>query len=152
MLARLIPVAAAGAALSVAALFDLRRSRIPHWLTIPALVGALAARAALFGLFGTGGIVEGLVGALLAAAVAVPMAVWGRMGWGDVMLLAAVGAFFSWPAIVTALMLISLCGAAQAIVTLAVARAHAAARPAGIPYGVAIAAGSALAAWPLVHG
>ncbi len=152
MVARLIPVLAAGAALAAAALFDLRSSRIPDWLTISALLGALAARTAGYGVLATGGLGEGLAGALLAAAVAVPMAIWGRMGWGDVKLLAAVGAFFSWPAIATALLLISLCGAAQAVVTLAVARARAASRPAGIPYGVAIAAGSALAAWPMVHG
>lgn len=152
MMARLFPVLAAGVALAAAAFFDLRTSRIPDWLTLSALLGALAARAAVAGVFGPGGLEEGLVGAFLAATVAVPMAVWGRMGWGDVKLLAAVGAFFSWPAIATALLLISLCAAAQAIVTLAVARARAGSRPAGIPFGVAIAAGSALAAWPMVHG
>ena len=151
-MAKLIPIAAAGVALAVAALFDLRSRRIPDWLTASALLGALAARAALNGVFGEGGFEEGVVGALLATVVAVPMAVWGRMDWGDVKLLAAVGGFFSWPAIATALLIISACGAAQAFITLAVARARAAARPAGIPFGVAIAAGSALAAWPIVHG
>jgi prepilin peptidase CpaA len=148
----LAPVLAAGVALAAAALFDVRSSRIPNWLTISALLGALAARTAAFGVLGTGGLTEGVLGALLAAVVAVPMAVWGRMDWSDVKLLAAVGAFFSWPAIATALLLISACGAAQAVVTALVARARASARPPGIPYGVAIAAGSALAAWPIVHG
>ncbi len=152
MMARLIPVLAAGIALAAAAVFDLRSSRIPNWLTVPALLGALAARAAAYGVLCTGGLAEGLVGALLAAAVAVPMAVWGRMDWSDVKLLAAVGAFFSWPAIATALVIISVCAAAQAVVTSLVARARAGARPTGIPFGVAIAAGSALAAWPIVHG
>jgi Flp pilus assembly protein protease CpaA len=151
-MARLIPVLAAGVALAAAAVFDLRRSRIPNWLTLSALLGALAARTAVSGLLGAGGLADGLVGALLAATVAVPMAVWGRMDWSDVKLLAAVGAFFSWPAIATALVIISVCAAAQAIVTLIVARARAGSRPVGIPFGVAIAAGSALAAWPIVHG
>jgi prepilin peptidase CpaA len=149
---RLIPVLAAGVALSAAAFFDLRSGRIPDWLTISALLTALATRVAVCGVGGTGGLGEGLAGALLAATVAVPMAIWGSMGWGDVKLLAAVGAFFSWPAIATALMIISICGAAQAILTLAVARARRGLRPAEIPFGVAIAAGSALAAWPMVHG
>ncbi len=143
---------AAGLVLIAAAIFDGLARRVPGWLSLPSLAGGLASRALLHGLAGKGGLWQGAVGALLAAAAAAPLAASGRMDWGDVKLLAAVGAFFSFPAIAVALVAISLCGALQAAASLAAARWRARTAPAGIPYGISIAAGSWLAALALSRG
>ncbi|MHB8420802.1 MAG: prepilin peptidase [Myxococcales bacterium] len=144
--------AAAGAVLVAAAAYDTARRTVPDWLSLPSLAGGLVSRAVLHGALGEGGLAQGAAGALLAAVVAAPLAAWGRVGWGDVKLLAAVGAFFSFPAIAVALVSISLCGSVQALAVLGAARWRSAPRPAGISYGVSIAAGSGLAALAMTRG
>ncbi|MFO7588393.1 MAG: A24 family peptidase [Gemmatimonadota bacterium] len=74
----------------VAALSDLRHRRIPNWLTVSSLVGALAIRLALGGAPGLG---SGALAAAIAFGIGFPLFVVRAMGGGDVKLLAAVGAF-----------------------------------------------------------
>jgi prepilin peptidase CpaA len=140
--------------------FDLRTRRIPHFLTMPAL-------AAGFVLSFLGGGVYGLAGAALAvlllAGVLALFAAAGGVGWGDVALMAAVGALLgwplpAWPLVLYALLYTALVGGALAIVVAArqhrlraalkaavtLPRAGGQKQGSGvtIPYGVAIAAGT----------
>jgi prepilin peptidase CpaA len=82
---------------AIAALLDWRTGHIPNWLTLGALLVAVAAHAALgMGAYGLAGAVVGASWSTLAAAAAaaVPLLVYraGGMGGGDVKLLAALGA------------------------------------------------------------
>ncbi len=129
--------------LALSAIWDVRTGRIPDWISWPALGALLLWRLLARGLWANGGLAEAAAGAAALAVATVPLALWGKMGWGDVKLLAAVGAGFAWPLALDALFAISLAGAVQAV--LALARRRGESNSTGIPYGVAIAAGSALA-------
>lgn len=157
------------AALVISAATDLLQRRILDVVTLPTAAIALAVRGYREGLGDLErGVISGAVSALGAAAIFVLFAWKGRFGWGDVKLMAAVGAAFGYPTVMAALIFISLAGAAQAVVTLlwrgegmAVVRGAAERwgrflkrAPAaqvqplrGIPYGVAIALGSFWAMW-----
>ena len=77
-------VSAALTALLVAAAWtDYRSRRIPNTLTVTGLATALLLRA----LLGPEAIIEGLVGALLAFVLTLPLLVLGVMGGGDAKLL-----------------------------------------------------------------
>lgn len=122
-------------ALSVAT--DVRRKLILDRVTVPALLAALLLRGLWMGPGDLGsGLVSGLAGAVCGAAVLAVLAALGRMGWGDVKLMAAAGAALGFPLVVAALLFTSLWGAAQAAVAFAWKRSRA------IPYAVAIALGS----------
>ena len=159
-----------GGALMVCLISDLRSRRIYDWVTLPVIALELVMRA-----WGEGlgdlerGALSGAVASLGAAGLFLIGARIGRgFGWGDVKLIGAVGATFGFPLVVSALVLISLCGAAQALLALLWTRAliqtltrgarrvAAALRlleappaqaPRSIPYGVAIAIGSFWAMW-----
>ena len=75
--------------LLVAAWTDYRNRRIPNILTVSGLAAALLLRA----LVGPEAILDGLVGALLAFVLTLPLIVLGVMGGGDAKLLIAIGAF-----------------------------------------------------------
>lgn len=75
--------------LVVAVVVDLRSSRIPNWLTFPAMGFALAAHTWLTGVHGTLFSLAGL-GAGFGLLLLVYLA--GGIGAGDVKLMAAVGA------------------------------------------------------------
>ncbi|MHB1846485.1 MAG: prepilin peptidase [Deltaproteobacteria bacterium] len=137
---RLLLAVPAGLVLLMAAAWDVRTGRIPDWLSWPALVMALVFRGVTRGLLGPGGLAEAAAGAVALGFVTSLLALWGKMGWGDVKLLAAVGAAFGWPLALDALFAISLVGALQAAVSLGLRDDKA--RGSKIPYGVAIAAGS----------
>ncbi len=101
----------------LAAVSDLRVQRIPDFLTLPSLAigllmsiagGGYAVAAALTAVALLGGLF-----ALFAAA--------GGMGWGDVKLMAAVGALLGWPLagwpiVLYALLFITLAGGALGVV------------------------------------
>ncbi|MBI5482723.1 MAG: prepilin peptidase [Deltaproteobacteria bacterium] len=148
----------------IAVVTDLRTRRIPDWLTLPAAALALLLRVALEGLGDEErGLASGLIGfGACFGLFAVFALVKKGLGWGDVKLMAAVGAAFGYPQALTALLLVSVAGAAQAIVVVIWRRAvfdtvrnmvrrllgtggETAARH--IPYGVAIALGSLWAMW-----
>jgi prepilin peptidase CpaA len=152
-------------ALLVSVVTDLRRRRIFDAVTLPAALGALVLRA-WFG--GVGGLEEGLVSGLVGAASALVLfgafAALGKgLGWGDVKLAVAVGAAFGYPLTLSALLFITLAGAAQAVISLIwqgavsdtlkawAARFRKGSQGEGsqrqIPYSVAIALGSFWAMW-----
>ena len=90
----------------VAAAVDLKRRRIPNWLTVPAFVLALAFRVPL----GTDALLAGLAAALIAFAVSVLVFALGGLGGGDVKLLTAAGAFLGLERLGPALLVTALVG------------------------------------------
>lgn len=142
--------------------FDLRSRRIPHALTLPALVAGLVLSVVGGGGYGLAG--AALAVLLLAGLLAI-FAAAGGVGWGDVALMAAVGALLGWPlpawpivlyallyttlaggaiAVIAALRQRKLGAALKAAVKLPGRRGGEAATGSGvtIPYGVAIALGT----------
>ncbi|HEX8536781.1 MAG TPA: A24 family peptidase [Cystobacter sp.] len=108
-----------GMALVISVVTDVLRRRILDVVTYPLLVVALGVRLASEGVGGLEtGLVSGVVSGAGLALVLVPAAVRGRMGWGDVKLMAGVGAVLGFPAVMAAAAFISLVGALQAVVTL----------------------------------
>lgn len=77
----------------LAAVSDVRSRRIPDALTLPALICGLVMAAA-WGGYSLAGAVTAV--ALLSGLFAM-FAASGGMGWGDVKLMAAVGALLGWP-------------------------------------------------------
>jgi prepilin peptidase CpaA len=128
--------------LVISALTDLRSRRIPDVVTYPAFVLALAGRALFEGVGNLeSGLLSGLLMGLLAFAAFALFAWRGKMGWGDAKLMGVVGAVFGFPMALEAVLLISVCGAALALV--AVLRKgvrH-------IPYALPIALGCFWAMW-----
>lgn len=157
-------------ALVISVATDIASARILDLVTYPTFAIALGLR---FWQAGLGDAEHGVLSGLFAAAGAgglFAILAWrGRaFGWGDVKLVAAVGAVFGYPLIMGALLFISLAGALQAIVTLIwqgavwdtlrsvalkwgsrlkLSKATADAPARHIPYGVAIALGSFWAMW-----
>src|SRR5687768_15032961 len=89
-----------GVALGISVVTDVTRQRILDVVSYPLMGVALAVRVASEGV---GGLEEGLVSGVVAGAglalVVVPMALRGSMGWGDVKLMAGVGAVLGYPAV-----------------------------------------------------
>ena len=108
-----IPV---GILLATATWIDVRTGRIPNMLSFPALVLGLVARLAFQG---SGGLVQGLEGALLLGAILFPGWRVGWMGAGDVKLMAAVGAWLGLPHALFALLATLIAGGVVALVTAA---------------------------------
>jgi prepilin peptidase CpaA len=159
-----------GAALVISVVTDVLQHRILDIVTYPLMALALGVRLAFEGVGDLEtGLVSGLVSGAGLAALLVPGALRGRMGWGDVKLMGGVGAVLGFPAVMAAAAFISLVGAFQAVVTLiwkgevwdtlasAVRRWAVRARllrtekalmpQRHIPYGVAIALGTFWAMW-----
>lgn len=162
-----------GAALVVvmvlAAWTDVRTRRIPNSLTVSALLLALALR----GMLGGAALLDGLLGAVVAFAVLLPLFALGGVGGGDAKLLVVAGAFLGPKGFVVALLATALAGG---VMSLAYAVRRGVILPAllntggllkfvftagrsgqrttlempgtlSIPYAVAIAAGSVFALW-----
>ena len=147
----------------VAVITDVTRRKIPDLLTYPAMGLSLAARLWVEGAGElTTGLLSGLAG--LGATVlwfgAFALAKKG-MGWGDVKLAGVMGAALGMPLTLAAMVFVSVAGAFQAVVSLIWAGAlsdtvrgvlakkvdDAGTLKRHIPYGVAIALGSAWAMW-----
>lgn len=116
------------------ALFDLRRGRLPDWLTLP-----LAAAGLLRG-WRLGVLADGALGCVLGFAVFAGLAVGYRrlrgregLGFGDVKLAAAGGAWIGWQGLPSAVL---LAAAAALAVAAARGRLQAAER---IPFGAFLA-------------
>ena len=101
--------------LAVATVTDLRSRRIPNWLTLPFLAAGLVA----------GGLTGGLAGlARSAAGVGLAILLLGAfcflrgMGWGDLKLCAAVGAWLGPSQLVLALIVTAVAGGVAAVAAL----------------------------------
>ena len=108
-----IPV---GILVATASWTDVRTGRIPNMLSLSALVLGLAARLAFQG---SGGLVQGLEGALLVGGLLFPGWLVGWMGAGDVKLMAAVGAWLGLPYALFALLASLIAGGVVALVAAA---------------------------------
>lgn len=156
-------------ALLVSVATDLLSRRILDAVTYPMMAVALLLRAFAEGWGGAErGVVGGLLGMVLGSLPLLLFAWRKKMGWGDVKLMAAVGAALGFPLVLAALVFVSLAGAAQAVVTLLwggalgqmlrqwgarwaarlrLATPVAEQAPRQIPYGLAIALGTFWAMW-----
>jgi prepilin peptidase CpaA len=106
-------------ALVISVATDVLRRQILDAVTYPLVAVALGVRLWAEGLGGMEtGLVSGVVAGAGLALLLVPAAVRGRMGWGDVKLMAGVGAVLGFPTVMAAAVFISLVGAVQAVVTL----------------------------------
>jgi prepilin peptidase CpaA len=145
-----IAVTALAVALTAAAVTDLRSRRIPNAVTYPALAIAAACAISLGGL---ALLAESALGALLCSTP-LALAMWrGWMGAGDVKLMALCGLVSGtaggWTFSLIVLLDVAIAGGAQAILWLLAARARDRERPKSVPYGVAIAIGTA---WAFLTG
>jgi prepilin peptidase CpaA len=98
--------------LAAAAWTDYRSRRIPNALTVAGLVAALLLRAVV----GPEAILDGLVGALLAFVLTLPLLMLGVMGGGDAKLLIAIGAYMGPRHFLWAAVLIAIIGGMMAVV------------------------------------
>ncbi|MFL5357242.1 prepilin peptidase [Archangium sp.] len=154
-----------GVALVISVATDVLRREILDVVTYPLMAVGLGVRLWTEGVGDPQtGLVSGAVAGAGLALLLVPAAARGKMGWGDVKLMAGVGAVLGYPTVVAAGAFISLVGALQAVVTLlwhgaawetlgGMMRRQAvrlrlmhestvSASPRHIPYGVAIALGT----------
>jgi len=97
-----------------AAWLDFTTHRIPNWLTVTGLAVALLLRASL----GPAVFVSGREGLGVGLAASLGLSALRAIGGGDVKLLAAVGAFFGFPAVIGALGLMAVLGGAFALVSM----------------------------------
>jgi prepilin peptidase CpaA len=137
-------------ALAVSAYTDVRQRRILNAVTYPAL---LVVAACLLSLGGPSLLLESAVGALVCTAP-LALAMWrGWMGAGDVKLMAigglVSGAAAGWPFSLAVLLDVALAGGVLALSWMLAARAGGHRPPTSVPYGVAIAAGTA---WAFLMG
>ena len=97
----------------IACLFDVATSRIPNVLTF-----TTAALAIVFHAFAPEGLGAGyaLVGLAMGLAIFFPMFALGAMGAGDVKLMAAIGAWLGWKAIIFVALYGSLAGGVLAVI------------------------------------
>ncbi len=108
-----------GVALVISVATDVVRRQILDVVTYPLMAVGLGARLWAEGVGGLeSGLVSGVISGAGLALLLVPAALRGRMGWGDVKLMAGVGAVLGFPAVMAAAAFISLVGALQAVVTL----------------------------------
>ena len=156
---------------SIAVVTDVRHHRIPNWLTIPMMLLGLILNGLFYGL---DGFFMSLKGLALGFALLFFVYLLGGMGGGDVKLLAAVGALLGPRMVFIAFIWTALVGGGMAIVVVISKKAFnrtfqnlrmlilswvlgvstedanfTIRNPslAKLPYGVAIALGTALAVW-----
>jgi len=145
-----IAVAAMALALAVSAVTDVRERRILNAVTYPALLIAVVCAITLGGL---ALLAESALGALVCATP-LALAMWrGWMGAGDVKLMAVAGLVSAtaagWTFSIIVLLDVAVAGGAQAALWLLAAKARRRQRPKSVPYGVAIAIGTA---WAFLTG
>jgi leader peptidase (prepilin peptidase)/N-methyltransferase len=133
---------------------DLHHQILPNTLTLPGI-----AIGVIFSLAGPPGVLDALAGALLGAGILYGIA-WAYflarreegLGMGDVKMLAMIGAFLGWKAVLVTLILSSLAGALVGVALIAFGRGT---MRVALPFGaflapgavVAMLVGDALVAW-----
>ena len=137
-----LAMAALFAALAVSVVTDLRSRLILNAVTLPALAVILIC---FTWLGGAGQLVDSLIGVAICAGPLLLASLRGAVGMGDVKLMAVAGAAAGWPGALAVLIYVSVAGGVQAVTWLLVARARGLERPRYVPYGLAIAAGTAAA-------
>ena len=136
------------ALLVAAAAQDVAQRRISNWLCLGVIIAAAAAAVAL------GPTValwqNGVVFAVMLA-LGVPLFAAGWLGGGDVKLFAALGLWVNFAAALPLLASILIAGGVLALLSLMIKGGKAARKSKGLPYGVAIAVGTAVVlAMPLL--
>jgi prepilin peptidase CpaA len=101
----------------LATITDLRSRRIPNWLTLPFLAAGIVAGGVRHGL---AGVVQSVEGAGLAVLLLAALCFLRGMGWGDLKLCAAVGAWIGPGRLVFALIMMGVAGGLMALAALAV--------------------------------
>jgi prepilin peptidase CpaA len=133
------------ALLAAACVTDARERRIPNRLVVTlALLGVVYSVATAPWLVGAQ---RALLGALVGVAIWLPFHLMGWMGAGDVKLFGAASAWLGPAFALRASLLAALLGGVLALVWLARARLQANPGERRLPYGIAMAAALALAAW-----
>lgn len=129
------------ALLLAAAAQDVAQRRISNWLSLGVIAVAVAAAVVL------GPTVtlwqNGVVFALMIA-LGMPLFAAGWLGGGDVKLFAALGLWVDFSAVLPLLSSILIAGGVLALLSLAIKGGKAARKSKGLPYGVAIAVGTAV--------
>jgi Flp pilus assembly protein protease CpaA len=92
--------------LAAAAVWDLKFRRIPNLLTVSGLLVALMMR----GIQGASPLIDGVIGAGVAALVSLPLFSLGALGGGDGKLLIAIGGFMGPVRLAGAFLMIALVG------------------------------------------
>lgn len=100
---------------TVAAFTDLRSRRIPNWLTLPSLAAGLVTCGMLHGL---DGLWRSAAGAGLAVLLLAALCFLRGMGWGDLKLCAAVGAWIGPGQMLFVLVATAIAGGLMAMVAL----------------------------------
>jgi prepilin peptidase CpaA len=98
---------------SVGAISDVRKARIPNWLTYSSLVAALVLRSTLMG---WPGFKSGALGMLAAGGIFLILFVVGAMGGGDMKLMASIGAWVGSDQVATILLVAAMAGGLLALV------------------------------------
>ncbi len=100
---------------AVATVTDLRSRRVPNWLTLPFLVAGLVVGGATGGL---AGVAQSAAGAGLAVLLLGAFCLLRGMGWGDLKLCAAVGAWIGPGQLGLALLAAAVAGGLAAVLVL----------------------------------
>lgn len=133
------------ATMIVLAMIDLEHYILPDVLTLPGIVLGLALQPWIHWT----SLADAVIGAVLGAAILYGVAwgwyiwkgVWG-MGFGDVKMLAMVGAFLGWKGVIVTLFLASVAGSLVGAVLILLGRLRLQSK---LPFGVFLAAGAVLA-------
>ena len=132
--------------LAVSAVTDVRRHLILNAVTFPALAVVLGC---FYWLGGVGLVLEALIGSAVCVLPLLIGYAFKQMGAGDLKLMAVCGAVAGaaagWPFAATVVLYVAIAGGIQAVVWLLGAKVLHRDKPRAIPYGVAIAAGTATA-------
>lgn len=141
-----IALATLALALAISVVTDLRSRLIRNVVTLPSL--AIVAGCFLW-LGGFSLLGESALGVLVCAGPLALMMLRGWMGAGDVKLMAVCGAVSGaaagWPFSLAILLYVAIAGGVQSALWMLGARLRGAQRPKYVPYGVAIALGTAAA-------
>jgi prepilin peptidase CpaA len=103
--------------LAVAVVTDLQTRKIYNWLTFPAMVAGLVLSTAFGGIWGLESSLIGFFAGSLVFAIGFFMG--GAMGAGDVKLMAVIGLWLGWPAVIASVLYVTIVGGLVAFISAA---------------------------------